>query len=56
MLDQGRIIDLRNKTNKLTINVSILTILSATCPLRHQHINTIKEHMMVLLDSINSNK
>ncbi|XP_011500753.1 PREDICTED: T-complex protein 11-like protein 1 [Ceratosolen solmsi marchali] len=56
MLDQGRIIDLRNKTCRLVINGSILSILSAAYPLRNVNINEIKEHITVLLDSINSNK
>ncbi|XP_058794679.1 T-complex protein 11-like protein 1 [Phymastichus coffea] len=55
MLDQGRLLDLRNKTSRLAITGSILLLLK---PLQHplidQHKQEIKEHVMVLLDSVES--
>lgn len=57
MLDQGRLLDLRNKTSRLAITGSILLLLKPLqSPLTDEHIKEIKEHIMVLLDSVASNK
>lgn len=56
MLDQGRLIDLRNKTNRLIILGSILLLLKPVQNLTDQKKKEIKEHITVLLDSVTSNK
>lgn len=57
MLDQGRLLDLRNKTSTLAITGSILLLLKPlSCPLTEQHKKEIKEHILILLNSATSNK
>ncbi|OXU26289.1 hypothetical protein TSAR_012562 [Trichomalopsis sarcophagae] len=57
MLDQGRLLDLRNKTSRLAVAGSILLLLKPLqSPLTDQHKKEIKEHIMVLLESVTSNK
>lgn len=57
MLDQGRLLDLRNKTSRLAIVGSVLLLLKPLqYPLSDQHKSEIKEHIMVLMDSVASNK
>lgn len=56
MLDQGRLIDLRNKTNRLIITGSILLLLKPLQNLTDLQKKEIKEHAIVILDSVTSNK
>ena len=57
MLDQGRLLDLRNKTSRLAITGSILLLLKPLqLPSTDEQKKEIKEHIMVLLDTVSSNK
>lgn len=60
MLDQGRLLELRDKINQLTIIGSVLLLCGNTIGAAVQGLadfkNTIKEHLDVLLKSIHSNK
>ena len=57
MLDQGRLLDLRNKTSRLAVTGSILLLLKTLqCPINDEQKNEIKEHVIVLLNSVTSNK
>ncbi|KAJ8675483.1 hypothetical protein QAD02_011269 [Eretmocerus hayati] len=57
MLDQARLLDLRNKTSRLAITGSILLLLKPLpFPMSDQHKSELKEHLLVLLDSATSNK
>ncbi|KAF7993740.1 hypothetical protein HCN44_010335 [Aphidius gifuensis] len=60
MLDQGRLLELRDKVNRLTIVGSVLLLCGNTIGAAVQGLadfkKNIKEHLDVLLDSIHSNK
>ncbi|XP_034937275.1 T-complex protein 11-like protein 1 [Chelonus insularis] len=60
MLDQGRLIELRNKVNRLTIIGSIILICNSTIGMTAQAAEklkkNIKKHLDVILDSVHSNK
>ncbi|XP_014218558.1 T-complex protein 11-like protein 1 [Copidosoma floridanum] len=57
MLDQGRLLDLRNKTSRLAITGSILLLLKPlSCSLTDPCKQEIKEHILVLLNTTVSNK
>ena len=57
MLDQERLLNLRNKTSRLAVTGSILLLLKPyRCPFTDQHKTMIKDHVAVLLDSVASNK
>ena len=60
MLDQGRLLELRDKTNRMTIISSVLLIVNNTVGIAIQGIASfkkkIKEHLIVLLESVHSNK
>ncbi|XP_033216068.1 T-complex protein 11-like protein 1 isoform X2 [Belonocnema kinseyi] len=60
MLDQGRLLELRDKTNRMTIISSVLLLVNNTVGAAIHGIasfkKTIKEHLTVLLETVNSNK
>ncbi|XP_015605701.1 T-complex protein 11-like protein 1 isoform X2 [Cephus cinctus] len=60
MLDQGRLLELRDRTCRLSIVGSVLLLVNNTVGAPIQEVasfkNNIKEHMAVLLDTVHSNK
>ncbi|XP_014227790.1 T-complex protein 11-like protein 1 [Trichogramma pretiosum] len=57
MLDQGRLLDLRNKTCRLVAEGSILILLKPLqVHLTDQQITEMREHITILLNSVTSNK
>ena len=60
MLDQGRLLELRDKTSRLNIVGSILLLVNNTVgPPIHGVLSfkkNLKEHLAVLLDPVHSNK
>lgn len=60
MLDQGRLLELRDKINRLTILGSILLLCSNTVGAPLQGVlkfkQKIKEHLDILLENVHSNK
>lgn len=59
MLDQGRLVELRDKTSRLSIIGSILLLTNNTVGPSIQGVakfkTTVKEDLTVLLDSVHSN-
>ncbi|XP_078052236.1 T-complex protein 11-like protein 1 isoform X2 [Augochlora pura] len=60
MLDQGRLIELRDKTNRLSIMGAVILLINNTVgPPVHgvsSFKKSMKQHLSVLLESVNSNK
>lgn len=60
MLDQGRLVELRDKTSRLSIIGSILLLTNNTVGTSIQDVakfkNSVKKNLTVLLDSVHSNK
>lgn len=60
MLDQGRLVELRDKTSRLSIIGSILLLTNNTVGASIQGVAkfkiSLKEDLTVLLDSVHSNK
>ncbi|XP_043267022.1 T-complex protein 11-like protein 1 isoform X2 [Venturia canescens] len=60
MLDQGRLLDLRDKTSSLNIMGSILLLVNNTIGAPIQGVSSfkknLKEHLVVLLEPVHSNK
>lgn len=60
MLDQGRLLEIRDKTSRLSVIGSILLIVSNTVGAPVQGVasfkSNMKKHLNVLLESVHSNK
>lgn len=60
MLDQGRLLDLRDKTSSLNIMGSILLLVNNTIGAPIQGVSSfkknLKEHLVVLLEPVHSNR
>lgn len=60
MLDQGRLIELRDKTSRLSITGSVILLINNTVGAPIHGVSgfkkDIKQHLSVLLDSVHSNK
>lgn len=60
MLDQGRLLELRDKTSRLSIIGSIILLVNNTVGAPIHGVSSfkknIKQHLNVLLDSVHSNK
>lgn len=60
MLDQGRLLELRDKTSRLSIVGAVILLVNNTVGEPIHGITTfkknIKQHLNVLLDSVHSNK
>lgn len=60
MLDQGRLLELRDKTSRLSVIGSVILLVNNTVGAPIHGVSSfkkdIKEHLNVLLDSVHSNK
>ncbi|CAK9805434.1 T-complex protein 11-like protein 1 [Anthophora plagiata] len=60
MLDQGRLLEMRDKTNRLSIMGSVILLVNNTVGASIHGVSSfkknIKQHLNVLLDSVHSNK